>query len=603
MAKQKRIVCYAINGAGLGHVTRLLSVARWMRRYASLLDERPPEIFFLTSSDASDVLAEANFAAFKIPSKTVARKTELNKLEYKRLAKHFVWNTLGVFTPDLLVVDTFPSGSFDELFQVLDGPFRKSFIYRKVKPEYAARPTFRSAMRMYDSIVAPHAAKANAKNHFADVNSKVEFSGEVIQFEREDFFDRDDARAKLGVPTDHKLVYLSAGGGGDPNAETQIRTLVDVIGKLDKVHLLVGAGRLFRGQRISAPNISWYDGPAIGKYFAAIDAAVCAAGYNTFHELLFARVPTAFFAQEKIADDQAERIDSAVNLGACKRINDFNDHREIESAVEDLLNESMANELRNCCSEVIAENGASQCALGLLRPLYDNARLDWAQQILTPRLANRLERLSDSSAVIPQWLVTLAPQDRVRSFASNVKLDSLLGQLSDSASAEIKKVLARQDEMLDESTLESHLASLLDSIERFSEEQHSMVAGEVLKTIQATMKKQPLESEFANGNSSVRANNNWTRWICEILDGIKEVVASCSDSTQAHELLQLCRVFPKVVDAGARESLKLFQSYQSQRKSLGDQSHETNKALQLLKMKHSRVTKTILENSIEGITA
>ena len=106
MTKPKRIVCYAINGSGLGHLTRLRTVAKWMRRYAALLDAQAPEILFLTSSDASDSLADAGFAAFKIPSKTVARKTELNKLEYRRLAKHFVWNTLGAVSYTHLTLPT-----------------------------------------------------------------------------------------------------------------------------------------------------------------------------------------------------------------------------------------------------------------------------------------------------------------------------------------------------------------------------------------------------------------------------------------------------------------------------------------------------------------
>ena len=81
MKKKRRIVCYAINGAGLGHLTRLVSVGRWLRRFVTLLENQPPEIFFLTSSDASDFLAQAGFASFKIPSKTVAGRAELDKLE------------------------------------------------------------------------------------------------------------------------------------------------------------------------------------------------------------------------------------------------------------------------------------------------------------------------------------------------------------------------------------------------------------------------------------------------------------------------------------------------------------------------------------------
>ena len=184
MSAPKRIVCYAINGAGLGHLTRLTSIARWLRRYVVLLDNKAPEVLFLTSSDASDALADVGFAAFKIPSKEVAKRTELDKLEYRRLAKHFVWNTLGVFAPDLLVVDTFPSGSFDELFQVLDGPFKKGFIYRDVKPEYAARATFRSAIGMYDTVVAPH--RRGSREYEFTPTVQATQCGEVVQFERQD---------------------------------------------------------------------------------------------------------------------------------------------------------------------------------------------------------------------------------------------------------------------------------------------------------------------------------------------------------------------------------------------------------------------------------
>jgi len=62
----------------------------------------------------------------------------------------------GTLSPDFLVVDTFPSGSFDELFQILDGPFRKGFIFRNVKEDYSARPIFRAALSLYDTIVVPH---------------------------------------------------------------------------------------------------------------------------------------------------------------------------------------------------------------------------------------------------------------------------------------------------------------------------------------------------------------------------------------------------------------------------------------------------------------
>ncbi|NND96389.1 MAG: hypothetical protein HKN47_03555 [Pirellulaceae bacterium] len=597
MAKQKRIVCYAINGAGLGHLTRLRTVAKWLRRYASLLDERPPEILFLTSSDASDTLADAGFAAFKIPSKTVARKTELNKLEYRRLAKHFVWNTLGVFSPDLLVVDTFPSGSFDELFQVLDGPFKTSFVYRNVKPEYASRATFRSALRMYDSIVAPHGMIESQRGGFAAHDGELRFSGEVIQFEHEDLLPAEQARRQLGVDPNQKLVYVSAGGGGDCDAEQQLQSLVRALQQMDNVQLLVGAGPLYRGERLAGENVIWYDGPGIANYFAALDAAVSAAGYNPFHELLFARVPTAFYAQDKIADDQSERIASATQVRACERIADWTDATEVLGVVDRMLDESVAAEMRTACESMLPSNGASRCAIELLRPLYDDARLEWAQRVLTPRLANRLEQLTGSAATMAAWLTPLMPQDQMRSLMSHPGIENVINQLSPSAATEVQQVLALSDQSDGHLMIESRLIELLESIARLDPSQQTALADASLKSIVAVMKKQPLGGEL---------QADWATWICDIVDSVARLIkrdaTSTADPLGTLEWLRLYRAFPRIVDVDALGAAELFQRLVADHLERGDQVHEINQAIQVLKLTHPRVTKLLLENALAGLT-
>ena len=56
-----------------------------------LLEKRTPEIIFLTSSEATQVLLQAGFASFKLPSKTVVRQAGMDMLEnnmfYKLLHK------------------------------------------------------------------------------------------------------------------------------------------------------------------------------------------------------------------------------------------------------------------------------------------------------------------------------------------------------------------------------------------------------------------------------------------------------------------------------------------------------------------------------------
>jgi len=72
-----RFLFYAVNGLGLGHVTRLLAIARKLRAHLPL-----SEIIFLTSSEAEDVIFREGFAAFKVPSRTMKTKGELRAATY-----------------------------------------------------------------------------------------------------------------------------------------------------------------------------------------------------------------------------------------------------------------------------------------------------------------------------------------------------------------------------------------------------------------------------------------------------------------------------------------------------------------------------------------
>ena len=95
-----RIVNYAVNGTGIGHLTRLVAVSRWLRRYAAAAGVRA-EIFFLTSSEADGLLFSEQFASFKIPSKTVITEAGVDRLAYVALAKQWIWHSLGLLRPDL----------------------------------------------------------------------------------------------------------------------------------------------------------------------------------------------------------------------------------------------------------------------------------------------------------------------------------------------------------------------------------------------------------------------------------------------------------------------------------------------------------------------
>ena len=596
MGAAKRIVCYAINGSGLGHLTRLTGIARWLRRYVSLLENKVPEVLFLTSSDASDALAQQGFAAFKIPSKTAAKRADLDKLEYRRLAKHFVWNTLNGFAPDLLVVDTFPSGSFDELFQVLDGPFKKGFVFREVKPEYAARPTFRSAIGMYDVAVAPHSPVSGPVREGAPLAS-VRHCGEVIQFEREEMLPADEVRQRLGVRPQDRIVYVSAGGGGDPDCEQTIASLVGVCSSRNDLHLLVGAGPLYRGRRFFGSNLSWFETTGVWKLFGGVDAAVSAGGYNTFHELLFAGVPAAFYAQPKIADDQAKRIETAARRGACIEIRDVTDPDLVHVALNELLDCHRGDGLRQGAQQFVADNGARACALELLRPMYSEDQLNWAHQVLSPSVSHAIEQLSSPSA-ISTWLTTLVPQQQVRTVRSHPGFVSVLERLSPEAAQEVEAVLDGDQQLTGWPEFEQALLTLLgvvstQALESTASEAAAVLADEVLKTLTAVIKKQPLQSA---------RNGSYLSWMCGVIRSVQSLLEFQTASYRVSEVLQLYRVFPRIVDASAEQSLQLFRDYLNQQSA--DQLTTTDilRDLQILKVTQPKMTTTTIRETLQCAT-
>jgi UDP:flavonoid glycosyltransferase YjiC (YdhE family) len=374
-----RVVCYAVNGTGVGHVTRLLAIARWLRRYAAALD-RKLEVWFLTSSEADGLVFREGFAAFKIPSKTIVHETGIDHRAYLALAKQWIWHTLGLLRPDLLIVDTFPRGSFGELLGALDLCRHKAFVYRPVRRGVAARPDFQAMLPLYDLILVPETA-SDALVPAAAVG-RVVHVGPVVARERWELLPREVARARLGVPDGKRCVYVSAGGGGDRDAEAQIGRALRGLLADPSLSVVVGAGPLYRGEPF--PGLTVIPGQS-ADWSLAFDAAVCAAGYNTFAELMFAGVPTVFALQEKLADDQAARATLAVSRGAGALLPPDADAGQVRAAVQALLERADA---RGAARSIVPENCARVAAADLLRLLCPPAEVDRVEHVLDdPRLS------------------------------------------------------------------------------------------------------------------------------------------------------------------------------------------------------------------------
>lgn len=354
-----RVAFYAVNGLGLGHVTRLLSIARALRRLHSEL-----EVLFLTSSEADNVVYREGFAAVKLPSKSIREQVGLQKARYLKLVQTVTWSTLSAFDPDVLVVDTYPTGSFDELIPVLRWRQKNVFVFREQRTDAAGAGLLQATLPLYDSIIVPH-DEPSAVGAVPEP-AKLRAVGPILIRERHELPTREAARRSLGLSADEKLVYASFGGGGDPDGVRALALTHEVVSAMPGHRLVVGVGPLMRQDLPELPGATLLTGryPAL-DFLPAFDAAVTAAGYNAVHELLFAQVPSVFVPFPRVLDDQERRAHDIQAAGAGVAVAPLT-REALTKALRQVLDSGRRKELQKAAQRLVPRNGAEKAARVIL---------------------------------------------------------------------------------------------------------------------------------------------------------------------------------------------------------------------------------------------
>jgi len=369
--KTLRIVSYAINGRGMGHLTRQLAILRWVRRILALLDIKS-EIWVLTSSEADTLARREGFAALKMPSKAMMRDAGIEPNRYLGICRTWVMNAIAGLGPDLLLVDTFPGGSFGELVAALELARHRVLVARRVRQGFAEEEAYKALLPIYEQIIRPD----------------TDGVGPILLREPDEMMEPAAARTALGVEAGRRAVYLSLGGGGDVAAPEMLPRLVRELRARDW-HVVVGAGPLYIGEEIRGPGVTWLDRYVPMELLPGVDAAVAAAGYNTFHELMSAGIPTVFVPQPRIADDQEARAQRAVVAGAGR----------VAARLEDIPDLLEAPGDAAAARALVPTGGARAAALQALSTIVPHEDLAMADRVLAPDLLRMLEKLDRGSPV------------------------------------------------------------------------------------------------------------------------------------------------------------------------------------------------------------
>jgi 2-polyprenyl-3-methyl-5-hydroxy-6-metoxy-1,4-benzoquinol methylase/UDP:flavonoid glycosyltransferase YjiC (YdhE family) len=350
--QEARVLFMPTNGAGLGHVTRLLAIARRLKN-----DTRICECVFLTNSEALNLFRQEGFVAYHFPSpqrlkdKLTAR--EWNSCFQKLLEMTLINHDINVFVFDGVI----PYSAITKTIQPMKN-VRKIWVRRGMLKE-GLEERLCDAEKFFDLQIIP--GELGQKNAPKDSVRSITVPP-IVFLERRELLPREEVIKTLGLDPRKKTVFIQLGAGNINEIEAQIEIIVDTIFQFDGVQVVLANSVIAQTRFSGFENIKIIRDYPLSRYYLGFDIAVSAAGYNTFSELIYFGVPSIFVPNlETVSDDQLARAMISENTGTGLVLHPFSISR-MKDYLEILLDDARNGEFRRRCLEECSQNGSEAAA-------------------------------------------------------------------------------------------------------------------------------------------------------------------------------------------------------------------------------------------------
>ncbi|SDD03927.1 glycosyltransferase family protein [Auraticoccus monumenti] len=286
-----RLLLISSNGAGMGHLTRLLSYAR--RAEPSL------EPHVLSLSQAVGVVGSFGYPYEYLPS---TGATGMAPRRWHPLFADRVSETIARIDPAVVVFDgTWPYDGIPVVRERHPGPrwvWSRRGLWRAHKnAEQLAKADW------FDLVIEP-GDLADPLDRGATREAPASRVGPVTLLDPTDLTGRAEAREVLGLPAEGPLALVSLGAGNINDTSGDVGAAVAALRSL-------GVDACVTQTQIAAASSVPDDVHVVrhfplSRHFRAFDVAVSATGYNSFHEFLRFGVPTLFVPNTGTALDDTE---------------------------------------------------------------------------------------------------------------------------------------------------------------------------------------------------------------------------------------------------------------------------------------------------------
>ncbi|MDO6657213.1 glycosyltransferase [Anaerobacillus sp. 1_MG-2023] len=340
------------NGAGLGHLTRLLAIARRVKRI-----DPSKKIIFHTTSSAMHLILQEGFLGYHLPSKMLFPK-EMSAKQWNAMLRDHLETVISIHQPETIVFDgAFPYAGLVASMRKKDG-LRKIWVKRGQHKEGKAE-LVESKEAEFDEVYVP--GEAGGENSMRKEGMKT-YCEPVLYLDREELKDRENVRRQWNIPEGMKMVYVQLGAGKINDIHSTISILLNELLKRDDVFVVIGESIIGNRMDLKMDRVLTLRDYPNSIYFNAFDLIVTATGYNTFHEVMYFGVPSILIPNENTkTDDQVARAMIAGDAGAAIVLRDPG-ATDFEKAIREALDEENNRNMRKSALSLVKENGAQQMA-------------------------------------------------------------------------------------------------------------------------------------------------------------------------------------------------------------------------------------------------
>ncbi len=301
----RRILFVTANGVGLGHVTRLAAIARWLPREL--------EPVFATMSQAVGVLRGLGFLAELLPTYTGHPHDIWNRWLRRRMEE-----LLDYHRPVAVVLDA--SNPYSGILEaVAPRPdVRLIWVRRGMWRAEQDNAAFLARSPCFDLIIEPGELAASRDPGATAMRRDEVFAVDPIGLlEDEDLFSRQEARRLLGLRPGAPAALLQLGSGTTRDVGRLADMAVESLRRLGDVEIVIARWMIADDGFDDWPGVRCLHGFPVGRYFRAFDFTLSAAGYNSFHDILRFGLPAIFIPNEAdFMDAQEARAAFAQDAGA-----------------------------------------------------------------------------------------------------------------------------------------------------------------------------------------------------------------------------------------------------------------------------------------------